>query len=344
LFVRDSSAAKSVEHTPGFATALPATNVRDVERALSDWFGAEVILTSSGRAAILLYLTALGFDRYLNRIAVPRMISSCVLDAVIRRGFPVDAEGEPASDARVLYHQYGVPQIEGTPGIVIEDICHAFFSTATSGSRAWWGEVGVFSLPKFFSLNGMGGGLVMVRSSRARQLREMREQGSQRESMENDRHLAVLHSGDPGRDRSAIEQFYLSRLLNPRILDHQTGGMPSTAPEILTIGEKRQEVVAQLLENLGNDALPAGWSELLRGALPFALPVFGDPPRLRRLDAMLAEIGVKAGVYKIDVARNNARPRYQSAVLVPCHHEIPASMLNDMIGVLRSFRTAGGPA
>jgi len=333
---------ESVEHTPGFVDALPATSVPEVERALSDWFGAEVILTSSGRAAILLYLTALGLGRYLNRIAVPRLISSCVLDAVIRRGFPVDAEGTPHADATVLYHQYGIPQAEGASGIVIEDICHSFFSTASSGSRAWRGEVGIFSLPKFFLLNGMGGGLVMVRGSLARQLRQMRDDASQQGSIEGDSQLHVLRSRDVVQDGSAIEQFYLSRLLNPRILDHQTGGMPATLSEIRTVGERRQNNLGQLLDALGQDALPAGWPGLLRAALPFALPVFGDMSRLRRLDAMLGEIGVKAGLYKIDVARTMARPRYQTAVLVPCHHEMPPAKLNDMAGILKEVSGTGG--
>jgi hypothetical protein len=295
---------ESVEHTPGFVDALPATSVPEVERALSDWFGAEVILTSSGRAAILLYLTALGLGRYLNRIAVPRLISSCVLDAIIRRGFPVDAEGTPHADATVLYHQYG-------------------------------------SLPKFFLLNGMGGGLVMVRGSLARQLRQMRDEASQQGSIEGDSQLHVLRSRDVVRDGSAIEQFYLSRLLNPRILDHQTGGMPATLSEIRTVGEGRQNNLGQLLDALGQDALPVGWSGLLRAAMPFALPVFGDMSRLQRRDALLGEIGVKAGLYKIDVARTMARPRYQTAVLVPCYHEMPPAKLNDMAGILKEVSGTG---
>ncbi len=334
---------ESVEHAPGFVgDALPATSVREVEQVLSDWFGGEVILMSSGRAAILLYLTALSFDRYLNRIAVPRLISSCVLDAIIRRGFPVDAEGGPVADATVLYHQYGIPQAEGASGVVIEDICHSFFSTAASGSRAWRGEVGIFSLPKFFRLNGMGGGLVVVRGSRARQLRQMRDEASRRGPIESDDQLQVLRSRGALRDRTAIEKVYLSRLLNPQISDHQTGGMPATLSEIRTVGEKRRQTLGQLLDNLGQHALPVGWFELLREALPFALPVFGETSRLQRLDAMLAEIGVIAGMYKIDVTRAMARPRYQTAVLVPCHHEIPGSKLNDVAGILRECSGAAG--
>lgn len=324
----------NIEHTPGFVEGLPTTSVGEVEQALSDWFGAEVVLTSSGRAAILLYLTALGLDRYTNRIAVPRMMSSCVLDAVIRRGFPIDAEGAPRADATILYHQYGIPQPGGTSDNMIEDVCHSFFSTTRSGSRDWRGDVAVFSLPKFFRLTGMGGGLILVRGTFAGCLRQMRDEASQDSVADNQ--LRVLHSGNLA--QPAIELVYLSRLLNPRLFDHETGGMPATLPAIRRVGEKRQSIMEQLLDVLGQDALPAGWPGLLRRVLPFALPVFGDIPRLKRLDAMLGEIGVKAGIYKIDVARNMASPRYQSAVLVPCHHEISASTLGGMARLLEKYR------
>ncbi len=181
----------------------------------------------------------------------------------------------------------------------------------------------------------------MVRGALAGRVRQMRDEALQ-DSVEADRQPYVLHSGDVAQDRSAIELLYLSRLLNPRLSDHQTGGMPATLPIIRTVGEKRQNVMEQLLDALGQDALPAGWVGLLRSALPFALPVFGDMPRLQRLDAMLGEIGVKAGIYKIDVARNMASPRYQSAVLVPCHHEIPPSKLGDIARLLGEFSETAG--
>jgi hypothetical protein len=331
-----------IQHTPGFIDAPPLAKVREIEHLLSNWFGAEVILTSSGRAAILLYLTALGFDRYRHRIAVPRMISSCVLDAVIRRGFPIDAEGASSADGTILYHQYGFPQVEGGTGVVIEDICHSFFSTATSGSRSWWGEVAIFSLPKFFSLDGMGGGLVLVRSSRALQLRQMRDEVSSQRATKTGRQAQVLRPNGAPQDRSAVEQYYLSRLLDPRIFDYQTGGMPATLSEIRAVGETRQNVMRQLLEAVGEEALPTGWFGLLHDSLPFALPVFGDEAQLRELDAVFSDIGVSAGIYSIDVTRNMTRPRYRTALLLPCHHEVPDSKLNEMICILKSVSTKLG--
>ena len=90
--------APAIGHAPAFKTAASVTTVPEAERVFAEWFGAPVVLTSSGRAAISLYLGVTGRDRYRHRVAVPRMISACVLDAVIRHAFPVDAARQQAAD------------------------------------------------------------------------------------------------------------------------------------------------------------------------------------------------------------------------------------------------------
>src|SRR6266567_4107946 len=133
-----------IEHALRFRDTPALLAVADAESVLSDWFGADVILTSSGRAAIHMYLQALGLNRYRSRIVLPRLISVCVVDAVIRSGFPVDAACGIVGDASILYHQFGIPQCACPSGIVIEDICHALFASPSTGIRDWKGEVAVF--------------------------------------------------------------------------------------------------------------------------------------------------------------------------------------------------------
>src|SRR4029079_5467621 len=163
--------AQTIGHAPAFKTAASVTTVREAEVVLSEWFGAPVVLTSSGRAAILLYLGVTGHDRYRHRVAVPRMISACVLDALIRRAFPVDAATPQAADTTLLYHQYGFMQETRPRGHVLEDISHSCFASATTGVRPWAGDAAVFSLQKFFSIATMIGGLVVPDADLARTVR-----------------------------------------------------------------------------------------------------------------------------------------------------------------------------
>ena len=126
---------------------------------LEEWFGSPVVLASSGRGAIKLALREFGLNRYRHRVALPRMISGCVLDAVVQHAFPIDAAGKDEFDLTLLYHQYGFSQLMEPAGPTIEDICHAFFASCKTGRRPWRGQMAVFSLSKFFRTSTMVGGL-----------------------------------------------------------------------------------------------------------------------------------------------------------------------------------------
>lgn len=308
--------------TPGAPAAIPA-----VEAGLADWFGAEVILTSSGRAALRLAFAALGFNRYRDRIAVPPLISACVMEAVIRHGFPVEP-GAPAS-AEVLYPQYGLPTVRRPDGPVVEDICHAFFAGPDTGERRWAGAMAVFSLPKAISTAGMVGGLVARDPALAARLRDLRDAAPE---PVDDRAVwrADAQAGGP-----ALEAVYLHRLLNPRAAPADLAGLPTALAGWRSLGAARAAIVERLQGAIPDAWLPAGWRTLVAGALPFGLPLFSAPARLAD---DLAALGVAAATYRIDRARNAAAPDLAPALLLPCHHAIPAPILDAMTGAIEATR------
>jgi hypothetical protein len=312
---------KTVSHAPGFRPSRSVTTVEATEALLSEWFEAPVVLTSSGRSAMLLYLTATGHSRYQHRVALPRMISACVVEAVIRRAFPLDAAMPGAADTTILYHQYGLPQLARPAGRVLEDICHALFASPTTGARTWAGEAAVFSLPKFFSTATMVGGLVVPDPRLATELRALRESAPPPHAPRRAEHAAILgavgHSGGPD-----LEVVYLERLTNPRLLDSELGGVPASLADIGSVAAHRADFATRVFAAMPPDALPEGWSTWLPQALPFAFPVFGTRDRLETINSALAGIGISAGIYQIDIARDIARPNYAAALLVPCHQAI----------------------
>lgn len=281
------------------------------EAVLSDWYEAPVILTSSGRGAILLCLRQFGLNRYRDNIALPKMISACVLDAVTRQGFPVDAASGQARALTIFYHQYGFAQLARPDGPALEDICHSFFATEHTGARKWKGKAAIFSLPKFFRTADMAGGIVTPDAQVAAQLREARD---------------AAGAGSPADLAQAsgpkLEHIYLDRLLHPAITAAQLGGLPASLAEIRASGTRRRDIIDQYLAASAPFAMPAGWRDLLRATLPFVFPVFGPEAALRRLDAALQEISIQAGLYRIDTARDMAAPVLASALLVPCHQHI----------------------
>ncbi|MGH9762327.1 MAG: hypothetical protein ACREAC_16005, partial [Blastocatellia bacterium] len=162
-----------VSHSPRLdaktAGSLPDPSA--CENLLAEWFGRPVILLASGRSGLHLFLRALGFNRYRHKLQVPLYLTRCVLNAVTASAFPVQAPG-PA-DAVLFHHQYGASQrCSPKSAIVVEDIAHAFFAASDSGSRAWCGDAAIFTLPKFFGIAGLGGGLIIDRCETEERIRE----------------------------------------------------------------------------------------------------------------------------------------------------------------------------
>jgi hypothetical protein len=196
--------------------------------------------------------------------------------------------------------------------------------------------VAVFSVPKFFGLKNMVGGLVLVNGARSAQLREVRNGGSATSKAHRDRGAGEAGSVRNAEAQENVETLYLRRLLNPALLCGETGGLPGSTGEIRAVGHARQQNLDRLVEAAGRTGFPPGWVELLTNCLPFALPVFLEDEMLKQANAGLSEIGVVAGEYQIDIARDMSSPLHEKAVLVPCHHEIPATKLDEMVGLLRS--------
>lgn len=314
-------------------------DIADYEQLLSDWFGAEVVLLSSGRAGIALYFQALGLDRYRSSVELPRFISPCVMDTVVEYAYPTErGDGDAVT---ILYHQYGYPQVTRPQGRILEDICHRFYERPSSGRRRWVGQASVFSLPKFFGTAGMAGGIVTADAALANTMRELRRRcpAAPRETRQWMRAICQKVRSDPDvKDvRPYLRAAYalLWEYVQPDLDD--LAGFPTTGEGIRAIGESRAERIDRLIEGLGANASPADFIDGARSWLPFAFAYFGssDPGRLAKADQALREAGIRAGIYRVDVARNATAPDYRPCLLLPCHQDVPEARLDDMVRIVR---------
>jgi len=315
--------------------------IEENERLLSDWFGAEVVLLSSGRAGISLYFQILGLERYSSNVVLPRFISPCVMDMVVQYAYPI--ERGTGDVTTVLYHQYGYPQTNRPKGQVLEDICHRFYEHSATGDRSWVGQVSVFSLPKFFGTAGMIGGLVTTNAVLANKIRKLR----------NSCPLAPLGT------REWIRETYQKARSNPGNVNFSPflkaahslvgeyvqpdlddlNGFPATLEEIQLIGEYRRERIDRLIEGLGANAAPASFIEGVRNWLPFAFAYFGsgEPVQFSKADEALRNVGILAGVYNVDVNRNTSSPNYRLCLLLPCHQDIPLAEIDKMVYIIKEY-------
>jgi hypothetical protein len=319
---------------PAGRKARSNLTVAEAEAVLEEWFGSPVVLTSSGRGAINLALSAFDLNRYRHQVALPRMISGCVLDAVIRHAFPVDAAGTGETNLTLSYHQYGYPQVTMPAGRVIEDICHSFFAGVNTGCRSWAGQMAVFSLTKFFTTSSMAGGVVVHDHAEAAELRRRRDSFPWRSAQEEEDESDV-HCSRETASGAALSRLYLSRLTNPRISDRELGGLPKSTAEIAHHGERRREIIDMFCGAVGECSFPAGWREMMREKLPYFFPLCVGERRMFESRQRLREAGIETDIYSIDVARNMRAPRFERMLLVPCHDIIPSAALSDIEAVLR---------
>lgn len=151
--------------------------------------GSDCIYTSSGRAAILIGLEAVGVGQG-DRVLVPTyhcptMVAPIIALAAVPVFYPVDARGMPRLDfleaeaargvrAILVPHYFGLPQnfmavraLCDRHGIAfIEDCAHSFFGSADGIPVGHTGDVAIASLTKFFPVPAGG----ILASARGRPL------------------------------------------------------------------------------------------------------------------------------------------------------------------------------
>ncbi|HEY9206255.1 MAG TPA: hypothetical protein VIO58_10085 [Candidatus Methanoperedens sp.] len=241
--------------------------------------------------------------------------------------FPVELPAP--GDGILFYHQYGFPQrCSPKNNVVIEDSAHAFFATKNSGIRQWSGEVGIFSLPKFFGIAGMAGGLVIQNPETAKKIREIMrsspaEPSGIREWMRQTINRAYMDEFDAGEDLF-VDCAYelLLKLFRPDPFD--LVGFPQSIADICRIGEQRLERVNFFRSFFGRHAIPTDFWSLEEDIIPFALPYFGRHglKGLEKANCALEENHVHAGIYHVDRNRDMYRPDYRPCLLLPCHQNI----------------------
>lgn len=335
----------SVNHYPKLAHQAGEQKPGDpalCEKVLSEWFGHPVILLSSGRAGINIALKAMGFHRYKSKFRVPPFLSTCVLSAITPFTFPVGFSQK--GEGMLWYHQYGFPQrnVPLQPN-VIEDCAHSFFSTPNTGAREWNGDVAIFSLPKFFNISGMAGGIVVRNAKLEEKLRAI--VASAPDDIEDVRiWMRKIIASASDSDGSPIAKLFvnsayelLSQFIKPDPND--LAGFPASVDEIKKIGQERRERTEFIVEYLGKGSIPDSLLWGYERIMPFAMPCFSieNENSRDRVNNELAEIGMHAGIYQVDINRNYFNPDYKSCILLPCHQNVPLNKLEEACAIIASF-------
>lgn len=314
--------------------------ISEYEKLLSEWFDGDVILFYSGRSGLDLFLKAKGFNRNTHNLRVPDFLSRCVINAITVSAFPVK---NGPFDGLLLYHQYGFSQRTTLPNAknIIEDLAHSFFSKPNSGKRTLMGEAALFSLPKFFPLPGTAGGLIVRNDKLKNKIRKMLEQEKEVSEQLKGRIRKAVYNG--ARFGSATKKGFLidsayELLLKIHLPDRNNmDGFPSSIKSLATIGEERLKRVEKYLSIVGRNGFPNGFWGKNEFFLPFALPYFGELKTLFELERLFKRVNIETGVFHIDIRRNMKNPDYRPCLILPCHHEIPMEVFEEMCKTIKKM-------
>jgi hypothetical protein len=128
----------------------------------------------------------------------------------------------------------------------------------------------------------------------------------------------------------------LSEFIRPN--SHDLAGFPTSVGEIRKIGKERRERMELVVDYFGRSAFPESLLWGYEQIVPFAMPCFSiaDGKSREKADHLLAEIGVHAGIYQVDVKRDCLNPEYRPCILLPCHQNVPLDRLEKACAIIAS--------
>ena len=211
---------------------------------------AQPVVTTSGRAAILLALRTLGVTSG-SRVLVPTyhcptMIAPAAVLGATPVFYPLTPRGGPdlawlrrldtrGVRAMLAAHFFGIPQpmhalrnfCDARGIALIEDCAHAFFGMSDGRNVGAWGDFAIASLTKFFPVNE-GGLLLTQRATQWHENRPTRSLTDEARSLVDALEIGARHGAQSGAKRLLAWAFQLKNQCRQR--PHAPGHTPPPNP------------------------------------------------------------------------------------------------------------------
>lgn len=304
----------------------------------------DVFLTGSGRAAIILSLAAAGIGRH-DEVFVPRFMSTCVLAAVYKLGFP-SLEFTEKTKAVLLYHHWGYPQnfpairnILGNRDIlIIEDCAHGFWGKSYDIRIGEFGDTAIFSLPKIFEITYAGA----LRVNNKTYLKDIIERLNYRvslkeywEAIRGEWTYVTCYTKSNEKRRLPdfqvnLEKWHSTLLAYPACKGIR-GRLPINYEELREVFSKQNGNFLFLLKNLKDKSFLLDGDSVDEMA-PLCYPFLcEDDVVLNKVDNWLKQAGIYTGIYNFDVNRNMFNPDFKKCVPIPIYDSIDRSLLESFV-------------
>lgn len=304
----------------------------------------QLLLTSSGRAAIMVSMRAAGVGR-IDEIFMPPYLSTCVLESMFAVGIP-SVRFTEHTKAILLYHHWGFPQnfsavkeaLRGRNVLIIEDCAHGFWGKTSGIGMGEFGDAAVYSLSKIFDMTYAGALRINNSSFSEPIVRELNYNRTLREFCESIRGewtYVNFYSKDADiRDLPDhcidLKKWYATLLAYPACKGIR-GKLPRNSEEMKEIFRKQNSSFLFLLENFKNRSFLLE-GDCLAEMAPLCYPVFCDQESiLVKVNDWLREAGIYTGIYHFDINRNMFKPNYKRCIPIPLHASIDMTLYEAFI-------------
>jgi hypothetical protein len=305
-----------------------------VDRAASSALGSPVVAVPSVRVALCWIMQHLGYARHRDHVLVPRFMGRCILNALNRTAFPVEAQ-TPQTRLALVVNQYGLPQRLDEIGAAcasrglryVEDRPAGIAISERLGPGSLAACIGFSKV-----LPALQGAAVLSHDDDLLQFCRTRRAETSPWSWALFVMLALL------RRRSRVgASSVLAELAYELYLPARGGnaalrtGMIEALQQLDEYARRAGERLALLQERFAGRLLsPEGVR------LPYVVPLLtGDGAP--QVSDILARHGFDSQTYHIDVNRNMFNPAYEPACLIPLTPRIPETAFRALVGDLHAL-------
>ncbi len=305
---------------------------------------ANVFLTSSGRAAIILSLTAAKINRH-DEVFIPRFLSACVLSSISQCGHPT-LKFTKDTKAVLLHHQWGFPQdfpviqkvLNNRKVLIIEDCAHGLWGETSGVKIGEFGDTAIFSLAKIFEITYAGAIKINNKKYLKEIIKRLNYKISPREYWEAVRgewtYLNFYRK--PIKERNQpdfqvnLQKWYSTFLIYPA-LKRIIGKLPRNREELKEVFKKQNNNFLFLLKNLKNKSFLLN-GDCLEEMAPLCYPFFSkDESILMKVDNWLRKRGIYTGIYHFDINRNMFKQNFKKSVPIPIYDSIDKNLLKSFV-------------
>ena len=297
----------------------------DFFRIFRKMTGLSPIPFACGRSALVSGLRALRLTR-TDEIFVPPFLGQCVLTALSKVTFPTMTPSF-RTKAILVVHQFGFQQnlkaIERTAAQkgwrIVNDCCYTVFNRSGNKHLLQWGDFSVFSLAKLYPCL-LGGGLLTDDQALRQRVLDDITNALRGDQQKVDEALRLLrkYRKDQYSDASVLGLDALFGYLP------DLKSFPGEAQYALPMSDLEMQDDIRRRKNIWNivhSAVPQHVPQVTAADIvPFAIPVQGDPNRLKQISQLLrTKLNVNVPVLHFDFAMNMLKPDYRKALVIGCH-------------------------